>query len=333
MSRRTTSSGWAPNERKTIALDVLWREPATRSQAVSDGVGLECQTRRRFTGYPMITTLNHSVLATDLRLPEGPAFAPDGSLWAVEMKSESLIRWQDGVLTRFWVGGIPNGIAFDRQGTLWFCDAGQNDIRTFDVAMEQTQPIVDRVGDEILANPNDLAFDSVGNLVFTCPGNSRQQPTGYVCVRQPDGHIKKITEGKFFPNGLAFSPDGQQLILAETYRHRLWTGDWNDQTATWSNTRVWASVDGPNGPGGPDGMAFGPDGLLYVAVYGTGTIQVIDTSGQIVCKLDLPGQNPTNCTFDPSGELGLVITEADRGELLTFSAFTKSIVSSINHSI
>lgn len=267
----------------------------------------------------------NSVLATELAFPEGPAFAPDGSLWAVELKNESLIQLADGVLTRYQVGGAPNGIAIDANSLIWFCDAGQNAIRQFDPATGQTQTMASEVAGQPLDNPNDLAFDSSGNLVFTCPGNSRQQPTGYVCVRTPDGEVRKISTGKYFPNGLAFSADGQTLIVAETYRHRLWKGDWNPARGEWTNARVWATVEGPQGPGGPDGMAFGDDGNLYVAVYGTSCIHVVSPAGQVIDRIELPGRQPTNCAFDPSGQLGLVITETEHGQLLSVKTRTSNI--------
>ena len=77
-----------------------------------------------------------------------------------------------------------------------------------------------------------------------------------------------------------------------------------------------AAVEGPRGPGGPDGMALGPDGNLYVAVYGTGKIHVLSQAGQVVSQLELPGRNPTNCAFDPADPARLVITEAEKGQIL-----------------
>lgn len=264
-----------------------------------------------------MTTATHTILATDLSFPEGPAFAPDGSLWVVELKGESLIRLQGGHLRRYHVGGQPNGIAIDAEGCIWFCDSGQKAIRRFNPVTAQTETVAQEVNGEPLNEPNDLTFDETGNLLFTCPGNSRREPTGYVCVRTPEGRIHKIADRLYFPNGLSLTPAGDELIVAETYRHRLWRGRWNAQTTEWTNPRVWCDIGGPDGPGGPDGMAFDRAGNLYVAVYGTGEIRVVGPAGDITGRIPLPGQNPTNCAVDPSGRLGLVVTEAQRGWLLS----------------
>jgi len=64
-------------------------------------------------------------------------------------------------------------------------------------------------------------------------------------------------------------------------------------------------------------MAMGADGRLYVAVFGSGTVKAVDTRGAVAEVFRLPGKNPTNVAFDPSGDLGLVVTEAQRGELLS----------------
>ncbi len=272
-----------------------------------------------------MTAETHTILVSGLAFPEGPAFAPNGSLWAVELKGGNLVRYQAGTLNRFGVGGAPNGIAIDATGMIWFCDAAQNAIRRFDPASTQTSTITHEVDGQPLDKPNDLAFDAAGNLVFTCPGNSRQEPAGYVCVRMPDGRVSVVADGLYFPNGLAFSADGQSLVIAETYRHRLWKGHWNAQTSEWTNARVWATMEGPNGPGGPDGMAFGNDGNLYVAVYGTGGIHIVSPTGQVIERIKLPGRNPTNCAFDPSGRLGLVVTEAEHGQIVSLKTGTNGI--------
>jgi len=116
----------------------------------------------------------------------------------------------------------------------------------------------------------------------------------------------------YFPNGLAFTHGDAELVVAETYRQRLWKGRWDAQKARWVGPQPWASVGG-----NVDGIALGADGLLYLAVYGTGAITTVDQRGHVAGRHPLPGANPTNCAFDPSGTLGLVVTEAEHGWLLS----------------
>lgn len=258
-----------------------------------------------------------TVLASGLRFPEGPAFAADGTLWWVEVEGGGL-GWlrqtATGQVERGFVatGGRPNGAAIGRDGLIWFCDQGECAIRRLDPATGTTETIVSEINGERLGKPNDLAFDLAGNLVFTCPNDARAEPNGYVCWLARDGRLSKIAESLYFPNGLAFLDDGR-LVIAETYRHRLWIGGWDVAIGRWIDPRPWVEVGGPIGP---DGMAVGPDGLLHVALFGQGVIARIDAAGNIVGRSETPGARPTNCCFDPARPGRMIVTEAERGEML-----------------
>lgn len=253
-------------------------------------------------------------LVDGLHFPEGPAFDRNGTLWAVELKGGQLVSWMGGTLTRYFVGGRPNGIAIDRHNRIVFADAEQNAIRRFTPETQQCETLADHVDGVPLTAPNDLAFDPAGNLVFTCPGDSRQQPVGYVCLLTPDGKVRKIAGDLYFPNGLAFSADGKKLYLAETYRQRIWRGHWDAAGGEWRERAVWC--DQLQGAPGPDGMAFDATGDLWVAVFGSGALFQVAPDGTLRAKHPLPGRNPTNCAFARNGT-GLMITEAEHGCLLT----------------
>lgn len=250
------------------------------------------------------------VLASGLRFPEGPAFAPDGTLWCVELLGGALVELRDGVPVRHAVGGEPNGLAFGPDGLVWFCDAKAGAIRRYDPGTGTCATISERVYDR----PNDLAFDGAGRLVFTCPGNSRTDPTGTVWSLDRNGVSRLLADQLYFPNGLAFSADGTELVVAETYQQRLWRGDYSAATGDWLSPRPVVHLPGPIGP---DGMAFEKSGALSVAVFGQGIVARVDTEGHMT-PLVVPGAKPTNCCFDPSGALGLVVSEAQFGQLLAF---------------
>ncbi len=263
---------------------------------------------------------NIKLLADGLAFPEGPAFDSRGVLWCVELQGGGLVRLIDGKVKRFETGGAPNGLTVDKQDRLWFCDSDDeiNAIRRLLPGSGRVDTICQTADGRPLNKPNDLAFDAVGNCIFTCPNYTKDQPPGFVCCLRPNGEASVIGQPFEFCNGLAFVDDGRTLIVAETQTYRLWKGAWDAANCRWIDPQLWGDVSGQgHGPGGPDGMALGADGLMYVAVYGSGQIKAVDADGEVVRTFDLPGKNPTNCAFDPSGKLGLVVTEAEKGLLLS----------------
>lgn len=268
----------------------------------------------------------YQILATGLNFPEGPAFDPQGNLWCTELLGGNLVKWVDDGLIRYPVGGEPGGrgnsLAFDHQGRAWVTDSGRNAILRFDPASEQWETILFEVDGEPLQGPNDLAFDAQGNLLFSCPNYASQEATGYVVCLSPDGSAKKIITGMNRPNGLDFLEGGKFLVVADTYHKVLIKGEWDAAAAVWKDPQPWAEVGGSEGP---DGMAPGANGLLYQAIYGDGVIRVVSPEGKVQQEIQVPGANPTNVAIDPSGKLGIVVTETEKGQLISFPSVSPGV--------
>lgn len=257
----------------------------------------------------------YEILLEGLDFPEGPAFDPQGNLWCTEIGGGTLVKLVDGKAERTLTGGRPNSMAVDRQGRIWICDSGQNKIRRFDPAAGKWETILEEIDGQPLQTPNDLSFDARGNLIFSCPNFASQERSGYVVCLTPERKATKIATGLYRPNGVEIIDGGKALVVADTYQKTVFKGGWDDRKLEWNAPAAWALVGGAEGP---DGMAFGADGLLYQAVYGDGVVRVVGSDGKVVREIQVPGKNVTNVAIDPSGSLGIVVTETEKGRLLSF---------------
>jgi gluconolactonase len=137
--------------------------------------------------------------------------------------------------------------------------------------------------------------------------------------------IGKLDSGLRFANGIAFGP-GLDLYVNETitgavYRYGRRAEGFGPREYfgnVLSDSRVTSLR-------GPDGMAFGSDGRLYVAVYGQGDVAVLGTSGTVEDRLITLGGLPTNVAFGFSGEKNLYVTECEFGQLEVFAVDTTGL--------
>jgi gluconolactonase len=243
--------------------------------------------------------------------PEGPAFAADGALYFVNWLSSSINRLgADGVVTELVnTGGIPAGLAFHRDGTLYCADEGERIHGVIRIAPDRTfHAVVDSFEGKALNGANDLVFDRNGVLYFSDPwGSSLDRPIGAFYRAFPDGRLERLDADLAFPNGVALDPSESAVYLAETYRNQI--------------LRYALGRDGSVGkpvvyarlayPPGPDGMAFDAAGNLYVAHYGAGTVDVFDADGWPRERIPVPGQRVTNLAFGGPSRDELVITECE----------------------
>lgn len=266
-----------------------------------------------------------NTIVTHLQFPEGPVFDFKGNLWFVEIKGGNLSRWDGEKVEQYDVEGTPNGAMIDKTGNIWFCDSERGEIRMFNPVRNTFETICDSTLDGIrLKRPNDLIFDISGNLLFSDHADGRKEPSSTICVL-PIGsnHARVISKSKCFTNGLALKNDGKTLIFSETYRQQLWIAEWDNQSLELKSERAFAKAG--NGPWGPDGIAFDENENLFVTVFNESRVNIYNPLGELIDWIVTKGIRPTSCAFDPSGKLGLVVTEADRGEIISYPEFGKGL--------
>ena len=257
-------------------------------------------------------TGDSTVYASGLRAPDGPAFDRAGALFVTELGGAVVQRIApDGAVTPFVrTGGRPNGLAFHRSGDLYVAEAGLGAV--FRVPPGGRPYMFADAGDEAFRSPNDLVFDSEGGLYLTDPVAGSLVPDGRVYYIAPEGDVRLFVDGLRFPNGVALTPDGSRLVVAETR-----TGAIHefvlDGPGRFAARRVRVELEHGAESGGPDGLAFTEDGCLFVAVARHGVVCVIDPADGVAERIPAGGSFPTNLAFGGSERRTLFITEVETG--------------------
>jgi gluconolactonase len=256
-----------------------------------------------------------TVLASGFDTLEGPAFDRHGNLFFVDWERHSILRRSpEGEISEFYnTGGVPAGLAFHPDGSLWVADEGDDIHGLLRITPDgEAKIMVAEFEGKPLNGANDLVFDKDGNIYFSDPWRtSAENPVGGFYRYTVDGELQQIDTGLAFPNGVAIAHDGQYVILAETYRDRLLRYRINSD-GTVGPREVWAETTLPSGG---DGMAFAEDGNLYVAHHSAGSVDIFDPNGKQVGSISVPGPQVTNCAFGGPHRKTLVITECTTGSL------------------
>ena len=162
-------------------------------------------------------------------LTEGPAAAPDGSIYFTDIpfdKDAGMILRFDPKTMQTTVfsenSGKANGLRFDTGGSLIACegaDYGGRRVSRWDTTSKSSETIADRYHGKRFNSPNDLVLDSRGRIYFTDPRysgpESRELDRRAVYRIDPDGSVVEITHEVEQPNGIALSPDGRTLYVVD----------------------------------------------------------------------------------------------------------------------
>lgn len=162
-------------------------------------------------------------------LTEGPAVAPDGSIYF----SDIPFGQDGGLIVRFDPktkqtslftdnSGKSNGLIFDAQGRLLACEGGNfggRCVSRWDVKTKKKTVLADNYCGKRFNAPNDICLDRQGRIYFSDPKYLGNEPRElqYMAVYRidPSGEVHEVTHDVSKPNGLAISPDGKTLYVAD----------------------------------------------------------------------------------------------------------------------
>ncbi|KXJ88340.1 hypothetical protein Micbo1qcDRAFT_123707 [Microdochium bolleyi] len=247
---------------------------------------------------------------------EGPVADTEGNLFVVDVPYGRILKidkTKNVSVAGQW-DGEPNGLVGNDDGTLVITDYKQG-ILSFDPTTGQVKPKLTRKNLERFKGPNDLIYDSKGNLYFTDQGQTGMtDPTGRVFRLSPQGKLDTLVDNGVSPNGLALSIDERFLYVAMTRANQVWRLPVFHEDGTTSKVGVFFQSFGN---AGPDGLAVDEEGNLFICHPSLGSVFVVDTHGVPKARIvsGTKGMNLTNCCFGGPEHKTLFITDSLEGNV------------------
>lgn len=247
---------------------------------------------------------------------EGPSIDHDGNLLVSDIPFGRLFQISpDGTFEQVAeYDGEPNGLAIDRDGTVFMADH-RNGLMKLDRKSRAITPVLTRLRREGFKGLNSVLFDAQGNLYFTDQGQTgMQDPTGRVYRLNTDGYVELLVDTIPSPNAMAFSPDGRTLYVAVTRANQIWRLPIHPDGGT-TKVNVFLHLSG--GTTGPDGLATDVEGNLVVCQCGLGVVWVFSRLGEPLYQIRSPaGLDVTAACYGGSDNQTLFITESSTGSIL-----------------
>ena len=243
--------------------------------------------------------------AHGFRFTEGPAWSRDGYLLFSDIPGDKLLKYvPDGSTNVFREQSHgAAGNAFDSQGRLYTCETHTRRVTRTD-KKGRIEVLAERWEGKRLNAPNDIVVGKSGHVYFTDPAFGNQEDTRELAFYgvyhiTPKGQLSLIAKPAGRPNGIALSPDGRILYVANSDERNIRAYD-VDHNGEVSGERV--IVSGIQGV--PDGMRTDEKGNLYVAAKG---IVVYHPDGKLLATIAVT-ETPSNCAFGDADFQMLYIT-------------------------
>ncbi len=222
------------------------------------------------------------LLLDGLMFPEGPRWH-QGYLWFTDQHAKLIkkvdLHGQSFVISE--LSDLPGGLG-------WLPDG-----RLLVVSMQHRQLLVLEHGKlKLFADLSEFASFDCNDLVVDQLGRSYVGNFGYdlhagepvttaeIILVLPDGTVKIVTKNVVFPNGMVITPDGKNLIVAETFASQLSIFEINND-GTFGEQKLWADL----GEAFPDGICLDQENAVWVACPNTGDVIRVKQEGEIVDRV------------------------------------------------
>ncbi|MEO1655549.1 MAG: SMP-30/gluconolactonase/LRE family protein, partial [Bacteroidota bacterium] len=173
-----------------------------------------------------------------------------------------------------------NGLTLDPDGKLVMCQHGDRRVArllaSWEAPKSEFETVVDNFEGKRLNSPNDLVYDSQGNLFFTDPpfglseamvdDPKKELPYQGVFRLSRDGTLTLLTDQMSRPNGVALSPDEKTLYVTNSDPEKaIWMAFPLNEDGSLGQGKVFYDATDLVGKevGFPDGLKVDTAGNIY----------------------------------------------------------------------
>ena len=235
-----------------------------------------------------------TLVASGLAFPEAPRWH-DGALWFSDIF--------DGLVKRVGAAGEvtvvaavptgPSGLGWRPDGTLLIASMADRRLLSFDGTATRFGADLSTIArgpvNDMVVTPSGFAY--VGNFGYDYEGGAPRAAARLALV-DLDGSVREVADDLWFPNGMAVTPDGATLLVAETGASRVTSFAIGSDGAL-GIRRTWADL----GTAGPDGISLDAEGALWIASPRTREILRVAEGGRVLDAIGAPGGMGQACAL------------------------------------
>tara|TARA_Y200000002_G_scaffold118638_1_gene97121 strand:+ start:303 stop:1274 length:972 start_codon:yes stop_codon:yes gene_type:complete len=261
------------------------------------------------------------ILANGFEWSEGPVWSSQlNSVLFSDVPENVIYSWNEdkglGIFTRpiGYSGEVPNlkkagtnGLTIDADGNLIICMHGDRKITKLEkLNTNKKATVVNSFDGNLLNSPNDLVYDSKGNLYFTDPpygllegddDKLKEIPFNGVYKLSPNGDIEVLIKNLTRPNGISISNDEKTLYVANSDNSNAIIMEYELSEFGVKNPQIF--FDGNElarkDIGLFDGLKVHPTGNVFAT--GPGGVLVIKENGDHIGTIRTEVKT-ANCAFD-----------------------------------
>lgn len=239
---------------------------------------------------------------------ESPVELDDGRIAWVEPTAPALLQWDGRACMRTALTEPVWSLVRDEQGLV---GTGE----THFVRVHADGGLVP--GPEIDVGAgcrlNDMAVDARGGLWAGSMHRGLLGGRGALFhAASVDAPARRVADGLGVANGMVFSADGRTLYVIDTLARTLLAYPADVEAGRLDEPRVVTDFLGE--PGKPDGLALSPQGSLWVAMWGGGSVLELAPNGAVRRRLAVPAPHVGSLCFGADGRLFITTARARLGD-------------------